>query len=139
MDRTDIVSKADSNRQTVTIIIAPIASSPGHFVAKLASNGDTLVASSRMPLLDAARRLLALGHPTDTMLVMKHGQAESLRATIGKGAALAVKETENGPAFRLYDGPLRLSVGPPIAPSDMTGALQPSAQAGRTDKAEGPS
>jgi hypothetical protein len=137
MDRTAIVTKADSIRQTVTIIIAPIV--PGHFVAKLASNGDVLVASSRIPFLDAARRLLELGHPTDTVLVMKHGQAESLRATIGNAAALTVKETENGPAFRRYDGLERLSVAPPIAPSDMTGVLQPSAQAGRTDEAEGSS
>jgi hypothetical protein len=68
---------------------------------------------------------------------MKHGQTESLRATIGTAAALTVKETENGPAFRLYDGPRRLSVAPPIAPSDMTGVLQPSAQAGRTDESGG--
>jgi hypothetical protein len=126
-------------RQTVTINIAPTASSPGHFVAKLASNGDVLVASSRIPFLDAARRLLELGHAADTVLVMKHGQTESLRATIGIAAALTVKETEYGPAFRLYDGPPRLSAAPPIVPSDMTGVLEPPAQDDRTDEVEGSS
>jgi hypothetical protein len=107
----------------LAIVVAPIVCSPGHFVAKLASNGDVLVASSRIPFLDAARRLLELGHMADTILVMKHGQTESLRATIGTAAALTVKETENGPAFRRYDAPQRLSVAPPIAPSDMTGVF----------------
>lgn len=134
-----IVAEAESIGQTVTVTIAPTASSPGHFVAKLASNGDVLVASSRTPFLDAARRLLELGHAADTVLVMKHGQTKSLRATIGIAAALTVKETENGPAFRLYDGPPRLSVAPPITPTDMTGGLEPPAQDGRTDEVEGSS
>src|SRR5260370_39737651 len=54
---------------TVTIIVAPIASSPGRFMAKLASNGDVLVASSRTPFLDAARRLLELGYAADAEVV----------------------------------------------------------------------
>jgi hypothetical protein len=132
-----IVAAESIGQQTVTINIEPTASSPGHFLAKLASNCDVLVASSRTPFLDAARRLLELGHAADTVLVMKHGQTESLRNTIGIAAALTVKETENGPAFRRYEGPRRLSVAPPIAPTDMTGVLEPPAQNGRTDEVEG--
>src|SRR5258708_15707878 len=79
---------------TVTIIVAPIASSPGRFMAKLASDGDVLVTSSRTPFLDAARRLLELGYSADAGLVMRHAGSvvDSLRATVGTAARLTVKE-----------------------------------------------
>jgi hypothetical protein len=83
---------------TVTIIVAPIASSPGRFMAKLANDGDVLVTSSRTPFLDAARRLLELGYPADAEVVMRHARsaADSLRATIGNAAALRVTTAGNG-------------------------------------------
>jgi hypothetical protein len=83
---------------TVTIIVAPIASSPGRFMAKLANEGDVLVRSSRTPFLDAARRLLELGYPVDAVLVMRHARSavESLRAKIGKAAALTVTTAGSG-------------------------------------------
>jgi hypothetical protein len=83
---------------TVTIIVAPIASSPGRFMAKLANDGDVLVRSSRTPFLDAARRLLEFDYPVDAVLVMRHARSavESLRAKIGKAAALTVTTAGNG-------------------------------------------
>lgn len=123
----------------IKISIRAVPMSPGHFAAKLASTGDVLIVSSRMPFLDAARRLLELGHAADTVLVMQHGEAESLRATIGNAAALTVKETENGPAFRLYDGPRRLSAAPPIAPNDTADVLKPPIADQRSGEVEGSS
>jgi hypothetical protein len=83
---------------TVTIIVAPIVSSPGRFMVKLANGGGVLVRSSRTPFLDAARRLLELGYPVDAELVMRlgHSAVESLRAKIGKAAALRVTTAGSG-------------------------------------------
>jgi hypothetical protein len=86
---------------TITIIVAT-ASSSGQFTAKLASDGDVLVTSSRTPFLDAARRLLEIGFSPKTLAVMRHAgsQVDSLRATIGDAAALTVTSAGNGrPVF----------------------------------------
>lgn len=117
---------------TATIIVVPIASAPGRFMAKLASNGSVLVTSSRTPFLDSARRLLELGYPANTMLVMRHaGSAtNALRATIGNAALLTVKEKTagNAPRFARWV-PYRPSpVSPPIAPNGSREVLGPPAQ-----------
>lgn|SRR5262245_12615132 len=100
------------------VVVVSAGRTPGRFTAKLASDRRVLVASSRTPFLAAARRLLRLGYPADATLAMRHAgsETESLRATIGNAAALTVKETEHGPAFRPYDGLPRLSATPPTAP-----------------------
>jgi hypothetical protein len=106
---------------TVTIIVAPIASSPGRFMTKLASDGDVLVTSSRSPFLDEARRLLELGYSADAGLVMRHAGSvvDSLCATVGTAARLTVKEKAAGSVPRLARWePYRSSpVSPPIAPN----------------------
>jgi hypothetical protein len=45
-------------------------------MAKLAGDSHVLVTSSRTPFLDAARRLLELGYPPDTVLVMQHPNSQ---------------------------------------------------------------
>jgi hypothetical protein len=96
---------------TIMIIVAPIASSPGRFMAKL-PNGDMLIASSRTPFVDAARRLIELGFPADGRVVMRHAGStvDSLAATIGDAAALTVTTAGNGrPVFAV-----RAAAAPPI-------------------------
>jgi hypothetical protein len=124
---------------TITIIVTPILRLPGRFATKLASNGDVLVKSSRTPFLDSARRLLERGYPADATLIMKHENSltESLRATIGSAAALIVKETDYGPAFRRYDGPLCLSAAPPTAPDASPQGDQPPTHDGGLSKPAG--
>ena len=66
---------------------------PGTFTASIASTGDVM-AVSRQPFLDAARRLLKLGHDPSTRLVMRWrgSSIDSLISTIGIAAGLAVRE-----------------------------------------------
>ena len=76
---------------------------PGHFSAEV--NGQPVVVSSRQPLLDAARVLIALGADTNSWIVMRHrgSDVDALRTKIGIAAALVVKEPDRGRAhFACY-------------------------------------
>src|SRR5262245_37742356 len=80
-----------------------------------------LICTSRQPLLDAARVLLAEGFDADTYLVMRHvGSAdESLSASIGRAAQLTVEHSVYGkPVLRPYKGSLGIETAPPTAPND---------------------
>jgi hypothetical protein len=149
---------------TIIIIVAPIASAPGRYTAKL-TNGEVLVASSRTPFLDAARRLIELGYPADARVVMRHASSavDSLGATIGHAAALAVTTAGNGrpiftarvaaapparsdkrvatrlaPEANVRTGEAAATDSPPIAPyTSPKGTEPPNDQ--RTDEVEGTS
>jgi hypothetical protein len=151
----------------ITIIVTPIASSPGRFTAKLANEGDVLVRSSRTPFLDAARRLLELGYPVDAVLVMRHARSavESLCAKIGKAAALTVTTAGSGrpifvarsvaaalpvrsinesrhilaPRTEIRTGEAAATDSPPIAPYDSPEVTEPPTQHQCTDELEGAS
>jgi hypothetical protein len=150
---------------TIAIIVTPIASSPGWYRANL-PNGDLLVAFSRAPFLDAARRLIELGYPPEGRVVMRHaGSAvDSLRAMIGDAAALTVTTASNGrPVFAVRAAaasPIRSPKGaatplareveirtggaaatdsPPIAPYDSPKVMEPPTQDQRTDEVKGAS
>jgi hypothetical protein len=80
-----------------------------------------LICTSRQPLLDAARVLLAEGFDPDTYLVMRHfGSADdSLSARIRTAAQLTVEHTAYGkPVLRPYKGSLGIETAPPTAPNE---------------------
>jgi hypothetical protein len=63
--------------------------------------GDILLATSRTPFFDGARKLLEIGaEPTD-LLIMRHqgSSTPSLRARIAVAAKLAVTDTRVGPRY----------------------------------------
>jgi hypothetical protein len=137
----------------IIITVSPIGR--GRFEARV---GDRIILkSSRQPLLDAARVLLAEGIPPDTRITMRHAGAnhDALSSTVGKAAGWMVLETPAvGPRFARWkpsafgDGPspnaiwqrraIRLgSAGktrparPPPAPPPLSRGNAPSAPAAR--------
>jgi hypothetical protein len=80
-----------------------------------------LICTSRQPLLDAARVLLAEGLDPETYLVMRHlGSAhDSLSGSIGTAALLTVEHSVQGkPVLRPYKGSLGIETAPPTAPNE---------------------
>ena len=103
----------------LTITITPATGRPGQYAARL-NDGRLIVNASKQPFLDAARVLVAEGHSTCTMLeAWRPGAIDwDLRATLGVAAALDVRETPHGPAFRPFMAPQSLLAPPPIAPTE---------------------
>jgi hypothetical protein len=93
----------------IVIKVQPLASPPGCYEALLGN--ECIVAQSRTPFCDAARKLLDLGLHNASMLVMRRlgSAAECLRAPIGVAAEMTVEESAFGPVFR------RHRMGPPTA------------------------
>jgi hypothetical protein len=95
--------------QSIVIVITPSRSTdgepvPAEFDARLEDAQQVLV-TSRQPLLDAARKLIALGYHPATVLFMRHDDADhaSLRATIRVAAALTVDEEKSrGPRLKRW-------------------------------------
>jgi hypothetical protein len=56
--------------KTVMIIVTPTAKRAGCYEARL-DDGHVLVTGSKQPFVDAARRLIDLGHDPTTVLVMR--------------------------------------------------------------------
>ena len=83
------------------IVIEETSQRRGKFSAHLL-DGRKLLSSSRQPLLDAARVLLAQGIPPETPLAMQHkGSATiAMTSTVGEAAKLTVEEEPGGPRFR---------------------------------------
>jgi hypothetical protein len=82
---------------------------------------NQLICTSRQPLLDAARVLLAEGFAPDAYLVMRHiGSAhDSLSASIGAAAQLTVEHSVHGkPVLRPYKGSLGIETAPPTASNE---------------------
>jgi len=67
-------------------------------------DGRKLLSSSRQPLLDTARVLLAEGVPPETSNAMQHkGSATiAMTSTVGEAAKLTVEEESDGPRFRKW-------------------------------------
>ena len=86
------------------IVIEETSQRRGKFSAHL-PDGCKLLSSSRQPLLDAARVLLAEGIPPETPIAMQHkGSATiAMTSTVGAAAKLTVKEKPNGPKFRKWE------------------------------------
>ena len=85
------------------IVIEETSQWRGKFSAHLL-DGRKLLSSSRQPLLDAARVLLAQGIPPETPLAMQHkGSATiAMTSTVGEAAKLTVEEEPGGPRFRKW-------------------------------------
>ena len=85
------------------IVIEETSQRRGKFSAHLL-DGRKLLSSSRQPLLDAARVLLAQGIPPETPLAMQHkGSATiAMTSTVGEAAKLTVEEEPGGPRFRKW-------------------------------------
>ena len=86
------------------IVIEETSQRRGKFSAHL-PDGCKPLSSSRQPLLDAARVLLAEGIPPETPIAMQHkGSATiAMTSTVGEAAKLTVKEKPNGPKFEKWE------------------------------------
>jgi hypothetical protein len=119
MDTISVIRDDDEGGRkplTITLVVSPVA--PGCFEARL--DGDCIVASSRTPFCDAARKLIDLGYDRAAILVMKHAGTEivALRAPLLKAAKLNVEEGPYGPRFVAFrTGPKTRVAAPPVAPS----------------------
>ena len=81
----------------IQLTITPRRSTPGLFDARI---GNRLICSSRQPLLDAARVLMAGGIAPDAQIEMRHAGADhvALRAKVVAAAKLRVLEGERDTA-----------------------------------------
>jgi hypothetical protein len=63
--------------------------------------GDILLATSRTPFFESARKLLELGADPADVLTMRHrgSNTVSLRARVSTAARLTILETNSGPRF----------------------------------------
>ena len=91
-------SATSAVKTSMMITVRPTARSSGCFDAHLVDGFD-LVRASRKPFVDAARRLIELGHDPTTVLVMRHAGSDTdcLTAQIGAAAKLTVKEDRGRP------------------------------------------
>jgi hypothetical protein len=81
------------------LVVAPEADSPGRFTARLESTGEPIIASTRQPLVDGARVLLARGFDPTALLTMRHkGSAHDCfqPMPIAEWAKWTYKEREKG-------------------------------------------
>jgi len=83
--------------------------------------GDTICHRTRMPALDAARHLLALGHPAGATLIMWHDGVPSLRGRLGVLARLTVEDDRLGrPRFRRWRGSRSDGAALPVVPAGVS-------------------
>jgi hypothetical protein len=75
------------------VLITAVPLGAGRFETRCA--GQLIVASTREPLLDGSRALLAAGHDPDTIAVMRHAgsDVDALAARIGMAAQFYVEES----------------------------------------------
>ncbi len=91
-------------------------------------NGRLIVLSSRVPLLDVCRVLLAGGVDSNAWVIMRHAgsSTDALRTKVGIAAKLTVAEGDRGlPRFRVWK-PMPLREGsPPVRFPDPAVATVP--------------
>jgi len=88
---------AASAKTAIRLVVAPEGNSLGRFTARLESTGELLVTSTRQPLVDGARVLLAQGYDAGALLTMRHeGKAyDSFQpAPIGQWAGRTYEERD---------------------------------------------
>jgi hypothetical protein len=104
-----------NNRQQFQIITVAPCGRIGWYSARLLS-GEVIVASSRQPFFDAARRLIECSFDPSSILEMWHSGANSfaLRAKLGDAARLTVEEAAHGPTFRSFRTTLPSAVAGPL-------------------------
>lgn len=84
-----------ARRAGLELELVPVPSRPSFYAAML---GGRLLCRSRMPLLDAARVLLAEGITPETELAARHvGRAiVAMRSTVGEAAKWTIRERDRG-------------------------------------------
>ena len=100
------------------VLITAVPLGAGRFETRCAR--QLIVASTREPLLDGSRALLAAGHDPDTIAVMRHAgsDVDALAARIGMAAQFYVEESAHGPVLRSLRKASPGAVDrPPIAPT----------------------
>jgi hypothetical protein len=119
---------SEKERSSISIIVSPIKASPGRFQARLRSNDELLVASSRQPFVDSARALIEKGYGPIMMLEMMHADSNvvAVRARLGKAARISVEEGVNGPRFVPFRKGLKSCVDAPPVASGTSPASLPS-------------
>jgi hypothetical protein len=122
---------AESEPALIVIVVRPVANRPGYYEARIAE-GEPVIAASRTPFFDAARRLRDLGMDGAAVLVMRHADSntECLRA-IGVAAALTVEEGAHGPVFRRHrTGSSTAVEAPDMRSGDRASTQEPSRTVG---------
>jgi hypothetical protein len=79
------------------LIVIPLESKPGRFSGRLESTGEVIVTSSKQPLVDGARELMAAGFDPATPLTMRHERSTNdcfEPLPIGKWAGWTYEEGE---------------------------------------------
>lgn len=86
--------------QAHVVLISAVPLGDSRFEARCGA--QLIVASTRQPLLDGARALLAAGDHLDTIAVMRHvgSDVDALIARIGTAARFYVEESGSGPVLR---------------------------------------
>jgi len=103
----------------ITIIVSELRDRPGCFEARV--DGKVLC-TSRQPLLDGARELLARGHDPTARAVMRHaGSAiDAIGGVIGRLAKLTTEESSQTPLrVRRWKAPPLWEGSPRIARPDL--------------------
>lgn len=79
----------------IDLVLVPLPATPGRYAALV---GHEELCRSRQPFLDAARVLLAAGHPPETVLTTRHQGSDIVaqRSTIGEAARWTVNERDRG-------------------------------------------
>src|SRR5262245_27750287 len=121
--------RANPNRPLV-LVVAPDAEpqKAGRFIGRLSSTGEIIVRSSRQPLVDGARELLARGFDPATTLTMRvEGKAcDSFRpAPIREWAKWSYAEGEKTPLQRQRWKPREMPVA--ACPGDQNLGVEPPA------------
>jgi hypothetical protein len=91
--------------------------------------GRVLIRASRTPFCDAARRLIAEGHPPGSVLAMRRlGEADfALRSKLGQATKLTVDDTRYGtPRLRRWRPPPGAGASPPVRSSPQNAPTPPS-------------
>src|SRR5262249_5605603 len=109
----NVLARQQFNAQVRLCQVAP-SGTPGAFKAII--NGELLVSSSRVPLLDAARALLASGADPNGWLIMRHAGSDTdcLRGKIGLLARLTVRQDNYGTPKLRWRAPAGVSTGAPM-------------------------
>jgi hypothetical protein len=93
--RNFLTNTREPGKATIRLVVTP--ESAGRFTARMEGMGELIVSSTRQPLVDGARVLLAQGYDPGALLTMRHeGKAyDSFQPLpIGKWAGWTYKEGE---------------------------------------------
>jgi hypothetical protein len=111
------------------LIVIPLESKPGRFSAHLESTGTPVVTSSKQPLVDGARELLAAGFDPAIALTMRHdgSSRDSFQPLpIGRWAGWTYEEGERKPLRRVRWMPFPTAAGTQKSTSELSDVPEPT-------------